>query len=176
MPEKLSWSHSKSSKCRAFRNSKHHVHLCILSGISKHLCHFRNSRDDFKSPQAVSVQVLALIMNLSKIIMIKCPILVTHASPTNTALAYLSVSHQQQHKSRCENLKLLSRRETHTWVERLRRSELRELFDKLHSILQCNPKPPRLHLLSMVSAILCKSLRKVQRHSERSYLLDVQPQ
>lgn len=59
----------------------------------------------------------------------------------------------QQNKGKCENLKLLNRRETHTWVERRRRSELRELFDNLHTILQINPKPPRLHLLSMVSTI-----------------------
>lgn len=159
MPERLSWSRSKSSKCLAFRNSIHHIYLCILSGISKYHLHFRNSHDGFKSPQAASVQVLPLIISLSKVIMIKCPILTTRFFHRHGSGIIIYVLHQlcfhQQHKSRCENLKLLSRRETHTWVERLRRSELRELFDKLHSILQRNPKPPRLHLLSMVSAILC---------------------
>lgn len=144
MPEKHSWSRSKPPKCLSFRDSIHLLHFWMLSGIYKHLF-FRSSCDGFKSPQAASVQVLPLLMNLSKVNMTKCL--------WHNFLYFSSTRFHQQLKGRCENLKLLSRRETHTWVERLRRSELRELFDKLHSLLQSNPKPPRLHLLSMVSAI-----------------------
>ncbi|XP_029705375.1 MAX gene-associated protein isoform X2 [Takifugu rubripes] len=71
----------------------------------------------------------------------------------------------KQQKGRCESLKILNRRETHTWVERLRRSELRELFDKLHTILQTNPKPPRLHLLSMAQNEI-KSLVEASKYLE----------
>lgn len=37
-------------------------------------------------------------------------------------------------------------------VERQRRSEQKGLFDKLVNLLNADPKTPRLHLLTMVSA------------------------
>ncbi|KAM9339203.1 uncharacterized protein ABDE67_016858 [Symphorus nematophorus] len=41
------------------------------------------------------------------------------------------------------------RRKNHTVLERQRRTEQRNLFDKLQSVLQADPKVPRLRLLSM---------------------------
>lgn len=126
-------------------NMMHHVHLCI-SDTCKHLFDFRNPQDGFRSPPAASNQAQP---NLSKVIL-NCSPLTTVSCSVFLILPWC-VFHQQKQKGRCESLKILNRRETHTWVERLRRSELRELFEKLHTILQTNPKPPRLHLLSMVS-------------------------
>ncbi|XP_076612472.1 uncharacterized protein LOC143336289 [Chaetodon auriga] len=41
------------------------------------------------------------------------------------------------------------KRENHTWLERRRRSEQRVLFDKLQTVLQSDPRAPRLRLLSL---------------------------
>lgn len=150
-PEKHSWNHGHACEYISFRTNKiRHVYFCI-SHTYKHLLHFRTSHDGFRSPPAASIQAQPLIMNLSKVIY-KLPssTLTTYSCSVYTVLSWCVFHHQQQ-QGRCENLKILNRRETHTWVERLRRSELRELFDKLHVILQTNHKPPRLHLLSMVS-------------------------
>lgn len=43
------------------------------------------------------------------------------------------------------------RRKNHNVVERQRRSEQRDLFDKLQYLLRADPKTPRLQLLTMVS-------------------------
>lgn len=145
MPEKHPSHLGNPCECISIGNKMHHVYLCI-SDTYKHLFHFRNSQDGFRSPPAASIQPQP---NLSKVI-IKCSPLTTDSWSAFLILPWCVFHHQQQ-KGRCESLKILNRRETHTWVERLRRSELRELFDKLHTILQTNPKPPRLHLLSMVS-------------------------
>lgn len=51
--------------------------------------------------------------------------------------------------------KMNMRRQNHTVVERQRRCEQRELFDKLQVILQSDPRAPRLRLLSLVSATPC---------------------
>lgn len=47
------------------------------------------------------------------------------------------------------------RRKNHTALERQRRSEQRTLFDKLQTILESDPRAPRLRLLSLVSSIYC---------------------
>lgn len=44
------------------------------------------------------------------------------------------------------------RRKNHTVLERQRRSEQRNLFDKLQTVLQSDPRAPRLRLLSLVSS------------------------
>lgn len=47
------------------------------------------------------------------------------------------------------------KRENHTVLERMRRSEQRNLFDKLQTVLRSDPRAPRLHLLSEVISTCC---------------------
>lgn len=55
------------------------------------------------------------------------------------------------------------RRTNHTVLERQRRCEQRVLFDKLSAIMKCDPRVPRLRLLSMVSSLSSLSLIFLQQ-------------
>ncbi|XP_070844164.1 uncharacterized protein [Chaetodon trifascialis] len=57
------------------------------------------------------------------------------------------------------------KRESHTWLERRRRSEQRVLFDKLQTVLQSDPRAPRLRLLSL-------ALKEIQNLVETSRYLE----
>uniref|UniRef100_UPI0037E87DD1 uncharacterized protein n=1 Tax=Semicossyphus pulcher TaxID=241346 RepID=UPI0037E87DD1 len=59
------------------------------------------------------------------------------------------------------------RRNNHTVLERLRRSELRDLFDKLQEVLQSDPRAPRLRLLYL-------AVKEIQRLVENSKSLEEQ--
>ncbi|KAM6992388.1 uncharacterized protein mgab [Tautogolabrus adspersus] len=71
-----------------------------------------------------------------------------------------------------EGSKDIKRRTTHSVLERQRRSEMRELYDKLQSVLKSDPKAPRLRLLSLaVNEIqnlveTSKSLEEQKRRQE----------
>lgn len=62
----------------------------------------------------------------------------------------------------CGETKTKKRRENHTVLERLRRSEQRNLFDKLQAVLRSDPRAPRLRLLSLVSSACCIFPSKVE--------------
>nr|XP_046229084.1 MAX gene-associated protein [Scatophagus argus]XP_046229085.1 MAX gene-associated protein [Scatophagus argus] len=72
---------------------------------------------------------------------------------------------QGQMDNKHEESKANRRRKNHTVLERQRRSELRNLFDKLQTILQSDPKAPRLRLLSL-------ALKEIQNLVETSRYLE----
>ncbi|XP_065819878.1 MAX gene-associated protein [Labrus bergylta] len=71
-----------------------------------------------------------------------------------------------------EGSKDIKRRTSHTVLERQRRSEMRDLYDKLQTVLKSDPKAPRLRLLSLaVNEIqnlveTSKSLEEQKRRQE----------
>ncbi|XP_030578026.1 MAX gene-associated protein isoform X2 [Archocentrus centrarchus] len=74
----------------------------------------------------------------------------------------------------CES-KYKRKRENHTVLERLRRSEQRDLFDKLQIVLHSDPRAPRLHLLSQALKEI-QILVKTSKHLEetKEMLMQVQ--
>ncbi|XP_076729841.1 uncharacterized protein mgab isoform X2 [Maylandia zebra] len=67
----------------------------------------------------------------------------------------------------CGETKTKKRRENHTVLERLRRSEQRNLFDKLQAVLRSDPRAPRLRLLSLAQKEI-QSLVRTSKHLEQA--------
>nr|XP_024660977.1 MAX gene-associated protein [Maylandia zebra] len=67
----------------------------------------------------------------------------------------------------CGETKTKKRRENHTVLERLRRSEQRNLFDKLQAVLRSDPRAPRLRLLSLAQKEI-QSLVRTSKHLEQT--------
>lgn len=95
------------------------------------------------------------LKNISKIFILIKPIWTSyhHKNPQNSLFVLFISSvtaFQRQMKDEHDPITKMRRR-NHTRIERQRRSEQRNLFDRLQFVLQSDPKTPRLHLLSQVS-------------------------
>ncbi|KAI3363786.1 hypothetical protein L3Q82_001394 [Scortum barcoo] len=83
------------------------------------------------------------------------------------------LSAQDQMEIKCEESKDKKRRKNHTVLERQRRSEQRTLFDKLQTVLQSDPRAPRLRLLALALKEIqnlvetCKRLEEKKRRLTR---------
>lgn len=104
------------------------------------------------------------LINISKVITLTKPISTSyHSLLTNLKmlLVFIFISavtpFQDQMDDEHDDSKVEMRRKNHTVLERQRRSEQRDLFDKLQAVLQSDPRTPRLRLLSLVSATSCSS-------------------
>ncbi|XP_047430369.1 MAX gene-associated protein [Mugil cephalus] len=74
-------------------------------------------------------------------------------------------------KDEQDDLKNNKRRKNHTALERQRRSEQKLLFDRLQTILQCDSRTPRSHLLSLAIKEIHLLVKKSKSLEERKKML-----